>query len=182
MKKTMIQIAMALVVLAGTTLAFDEWTRWLVASERRVQLHHASRVMDTGGFKGRSDLDRPAMISLLEARLGIQPARVINEFGMTELLSQRYSRRGDDRNLLVGPAWLRTRALDPVSLETLPDGVPGILCHFDRANAGSVSMVLTEDLGVTHGETIEWLGRMPGSPPRGCSLATAELLEAQRAG
>jgi len=170
------------VYLLGTTLAFNEWTRWLVARDRRVQLHPESRVMDTGGSKGRPDLDRRAIIGLLESRLGIQPANVVNEFGMTELLSQRYSRGADGLNLLVGPPWLRTRALDPVSLEVLPDGVPGILCHFDLANAGSVSMVLTEDMGVTHGESIEWLGRTPGSPPRGCSLATAELLEAERAG
>ena len=39
--------------------------------------------------------------------------------------------------------------------------------------------VLTEDRGRAHGEAIEWLGRTPGAPPRGCSLAIAELLGAQ---
>jgi hypothetical protein len=69
--------------------------------------------------------------------------------------------------------------LDPVTLEELPDGDEGILCHYDLANLGSVCAVLTEDRGRVAGDGIEWLGRTEGAPPRGCSLATAELLEAQ---
>ncbi|MDH3427700.1 MAG: hypothetical protein OEM23_04620, partial [Gemmatimonadota bacterium] len=78
------------------------------------------------------------------------------------------------------PPWLRTRVVDPVSLAPLPDGEDGLLCHYDLANVGSVVAVLTEDRGRARGDTIQWLGRTPGAMPRGCSLATAELLEAQR--
>ncbi len=98
---------------------------------------------------------------------------------MTELLSQRYGTSDADPILLRGPPWLRTRALDPVTLEELPDGRSGVLCHFDLANLGSVCAVLTEDLGQTRGNDLVWEGRSPGAPPRGCSLAMAELLRAQ---
>jgi hypothetical protein len=66
-----------------------------------------------------------------------------------------------------------------VSLEPLPDGSEGILCHFDLANAGSVIGVLTEDRGRIDSAGLTWLGRSRGAPPRGCSLATAELLAVQ---
>ncbi|HKK08764.1 MAG TPA: hypothetical protein VKA44_07765, partial [Gemmatimonadota bacterium] len=108
--------------------------------------------------------------------------RVVNEFGMTELLSQRYGRGNGPAGaspLLEGPPWLRTRALNPATLEPLPDGEAGVLCHVDLANAGSAVAVLTEDLGRVRDGALEWVGRAPGAPPRGCSLATAELLEAR---
>ena len=111
-------------------------------------------------------------------QLAVSPDAIINEFGMTELLSQRYG-RGEPAFPLVGPPWLRSRVLDPVTLEELPAGETGILCHFDLANLGSVCAVLTEDRGRAVEDGIEWIGRTEGSPPRGCSLATADLLEAQ---
>ena len=56
-----------------------------------------------------------------------------------------------------------------------PGGV-GLLCHHDLANAGSVSAVLTEDLGRAVGDDgIALLGRVAGAPPRGCGLLLAEL-------
>jgi len=112
----------------------------------------------------------------------------VNEFGMTELLSQLYSvpkpsSPGADSSIdppwLLGPPWLRVRALDPNDLSPLPDGEPGLLCYFDLANLGSVCAVLTEDVGRVSAGAVQWLRRSPGAPPRGCSLATAELLAAQ---
>ena len=134
--------------------------------------------MDTGGVKGRSGLERSSVIRGLADALGLAGDSVINEFGMTELLSQRYG-YGDPPWPLVGPPWLRSRVLDPLTLDELPTGEVGILCHYDLANLGSVCAVLTEDQGRIVGDGIEWVGRTPGAPPRGCSLATAELLEAQ---
>jgi hypothetical protein len=54
-----------------------------------------------------------------------------------------------------------------------------VLCHLDLANVGSVCAVLTEDMGKVTDNVVEWIGRSPGAMPRGCSLATAQLLEAQ---
>jgi hypothetical protein len=163
----------------GTTLGFAEWLDRLESGGCRAVLLPADSVlMDTGGEKGRPGLSRAAVVRGLASRLGLPVESVVNEFGMTELLSQRYG-RGDPGVPLLGPPWLRSRVLDPVTLEELPEGDEGILCHYDLANLGSVCSVLTEDRGRIVGEGIEWIGRTEGAPPRGCSLATAELLEAQ---
>ncbi|MFQ5746123.1 MAG: hypothetical protein ACE5HF_02760 [Gemmatimonadota bacterium] len=170
------------VCLLATTLGFDAWMEWLERHAIRVSLPDGSRAMDTGGSKGRPDLSRPSVVERMGDRLGLDPSGVINEFGMTELCSQRYAipgASGSGPTRFAGPPWLRTRALDPVTLAPLPEGEEGVLCHFDLANAGSVSHVLTEDLGRVRGGIVEWVGRVPGARPRGCSLATAELLAAQ---
>lgn len=169
------------VAILGTTLALAAWARRLAAADLRLELPAGSRVMDTGGAKGRDDLARDTVMRELLERLGLPEAAAVNEFGMTELLSQRYA-GGLGRLAHRGPPWLRSRVVDPVTLEERPEGEVGILCHYDLANVGSVLAVLTEDRGRAVGDAVEWLGRTPGSTPRGCSLATAELLEAQREG
>jgi hypothetical protein len=166
------------VCLFGTTLAFDAWTRRLEADGRRIGLPAGSLVMDTGGSKGLEASHRDEILARLERFLGVPPSAVVNEFGMTELLSQRFGSPA----ALIGPPWLRSRALDPVTLEEVPAGEVGVLAHFDLANVGSVCSVLTEDLGSVQDGVLGWVGRTPGSPPRGCSLATEELLRSQAAG
>ncbi len=184
------------VCLFGTTLAFAEWLRRLEESGLSVSLPEGSIAMDTGGSKGRDGPSRERVMEGFAGRLGIAPSSAINEFGMTELLSQRYAplapgagggeRRDDSRPgesggppPLRGPPWLLSRALHPETLEELPEGEVGVLNHFDLANVGSVCSVLTEDLGAVRENAVRWVGRSPGAPPRGCSLATTELLRAQ---
>ncbi len=164
--------------LFGTTLAFDEWTRRLEAAGFGIELPAGSFVMDTGGSKGVETSAREDLLERIHRCLGVPRDAVVNEFGMTELLSQRYG----SPTALLGPPWLRSRALDPVTLEELPDGEVGVLAHFDLANAGSVCSVLTEDLGAVEDGVVRWIGRAHGSPPRGCSLATEELLRSQAIG
>lgn len=167
------------VCLLGTSLGFAEWLdRLRDGRSKEVELPAGSVLMDTGGEKGRPGLTRSDIVRSLAPRLGLTLESVVNEFGMTELLSQRYG-RGDPAAPLLAPPWLRSRVLDPLTLQELPAGEIGILCHFDLANLGSVCCVLTEDRGRKVGDGIEWVGRTEGAPPRGCSLATAELLEAQ---
>lgn len=165
--------------IIGTTLGFAGWLDRLEDGRSpSVRLPEGSAAMDTGGVKGRPGLERSNVVRGLIDRLGLAEDALVNEFGMTELLSQRYG-YGDPPCPLLGPPWLRSRVLDPITLEELPDGEVGILCHYDLANLGSVCAVLTEDRGRIVGEGIEWMGRTAGASPRGCSLATAELLEAQ---
>lgn len=162
------------VVVLTTTLALDAWTRRLATAGAELRLPAGSRIMDTGGAKGREGLRREEVLERARATLGVPPSGVVNELGMTELLSQRYGSPPGGR--LHGPPWLRTRALDPVTLAPVPEGEVGLLCHLDLANVGSVSAVLTGDLGTVRDGAVEHRGR--ASPtPRGCSLATAELLE-----
>lgn len=173
-----IEASESLLVL-GTTVGFAAWLDRLEDGRaRRDSLPPGSMLMDTGGDKGRAGLERSSLVRRLADILGLPLDSIVNEFGMTELLSQRYG-RGDPAAPLIGPPWLRSRILHPVTLEEMPEGGIGLLCHFDLANLGSVCAVLTEDRGRTLGEGIEWIGRTEGARPRGCSLATAELLEAQ---
>src|SRR5690606_12038332 len=111
--------------------------------------------------------------------------------GMTELCSQYYDAGLRDRVLgrsdadspgagrrKVGPPWLRARAVDAETLEPLPEGVPGLLQHFDLANLGSVLAVQTEDIGTVSRDGVHLLGRVTDAPPRGCSIAMDDLLRA----
>lgn len=172
------------VLLAGTAFA---WVHGMDAMDRRglrVRLPEGSRLMETGGFKGRSrELPAGELYRALEERLGIPPERMVNEYGMTELLSQFYQpvlQEGGpadpEERRHRPPLWVRTRILDPTTLRELPPGEPGLLVHLDLANLYSVACVLTQDLGVAVGDGFRVLGRVPGSEARGCSLAMDELL------
>ena len=162
------------VLVAGPTAGFER----LFGSGETFRLGPASRLMDTGGTKGMTrPLSRPGFLRACWSRLGIPGYFCVNEYGMTELCSQRYDSvlrdrvagRSLDRRRLVGPPWLRTRVLDPDTLAEVPAGQPGLLCHHDLANLGSVSVVLTEDLGrAVDDDGIVVTGRVTGAPPRGC--------------
>lgn len=172
------------VLLAGPTAAFAA----LFAQGLRVRLGPGSRLMDTGGSKGLGrPLSRAGFLRACWNHLGLAAYWCVNEYGMTELCSQRYESVLRERfagaslapRRLLAPPWLRTRVLDPDTLAEVPAGVPGLLCHHDLANAGSVAVVLTEDLGRTLGDDgIEVLGRVRGAPPRGCGLLVSQLHDA----
>ncbi|HYV57652.1 MAG TPA: hypothetical protein VE911_08905 [Candidatus Nitrosopolaris sp.] len=172
------------VLLAGPTAAFADLFDACRARRRTLRLGPGSRVMDTGGAKGlRRPLSRAGFLRECWTHLGVAGYSCVNEYGMTELCSQRYDSalvdRFRGRNLaprrLLAPPWLRTRVVDPDTLELVPPGATGLLCHHDLANAGSVSVVLTEDLGRTVGDDgIEVMGRVAGALPRGCGLLLAE--------
>ena len=97
-----------------------------------------------------------------------EPVLALDEPGGGLPLGERFHR---------GPPWVRTRVLHPLSLKPVEDGEVGILAHLDLANLGSVSAILTEDLGrlVPGGFILQ--GRNPGAEPRGCSLAMEDFLE-----
>jgi hypothetical protein len=71
--------------------------------------------------------------------------------------------------------------VDPVTAAPLPAGETGLLRFFDLANRGSVSAVLSGDLAREESGGFVLLGRAPGAPPKGCSIATDELLAAENA-
>lgn len=157
---------------------------------RDLRLPAGSRVMQTGGFKGRS---REVAPDELRARIAdafaVREDHVAGEYGMTELSSQLYEGtlaaavghgRGAARpGLYLAPPWVRASAVDPGSLAPLPDGEVGIARIVDLANVDSAVAIQTADRirGVDGG--IELLGRAPDATPRGCSIAIDELLELQ---
>jgi acyl-protein synthetase LuxE len=176
------------VLVLGVLAAFAQVFDACRARGRTFRLGPASRVVDTGGQKGLArPVSRPAFLRECWTAFGVPGYYCVNEYGMTELCSQRYDSVLDDRfhgrslapRRLVAPPWLRTRVLDADTLAPLAPGKTGLLCHHDLANAGSVSVVLTEDLGRAVGDDgIELLGRAPGAPPRGCGLLLADLVTA----
>ncbi|MEX0907955.1 MAG: long-chain fatty acid--CoA ligase [Gemmatimonadota bacterium] len=174
------------ICILGTSFAFVHWLDRVAARGDRYALPVGSRLMDTGGYKGRSrEVDEEELRGLYRELIGIPASHCVNEYGMTEMCSQFYDSslrdairgRGGDRRKLV-PPWVRTRVVDPESLEPVPDGAVGLLQHFDLANAGSVSAIQTEDLGVVVDDGFRLLGRAPDAVPRGCSVAMDLLLEA----
>ncbi len=148
-----------------------------------LPLPRGSRIMETGGFKGRTaEVDRATLYRRVYRTLGVPESHIVNEYGMTEMLSQAYDcvagqgpPAGERAHRF--PPWVRTRALDPADLAPLPPGRPGLLAHFDLANAASVCHLLTEDYGsVTADGGVRLLGRAPGAAVRGCSLAAEAFL------
>ncbi len=167
-------------LLCGTAFAFVHWLDALEAEGTRLALPDGARIMETGGFKGRSrSLPRPAFYGALEDRLGVDMDRIVNQYGMTELASQFYDsvlREPDAPRRKLGPPWARVRLADPESGADCAPGEPGIVVITDLANTGSVIAIQTADLGRKLADGFEVLGREPGAEARGCSIAADELL------
>lgn len=176
------------VCLLGTAFAFVHYLDRLQAREERYRLPTGSRLVDTGGSKGRSrEVPEEDLRAAYGDWLGIPQDYCVNEYGMTELCSQFYDTTLRERfaghdplpRRKVGPPWVRTRVVDPETLEPLPSGeTDGILRHYDLANLGSVMAVQTDDLGRDVEDGFILLGRASGAPPRGCSIAMDLLLDA----
>ncbi|MEC3964859.1 acyl transferase [Flagellimonas halotolerans] len=125
-------------------------------------------VMETGGMKGRrKELIREELHHILKKGLGVN--KIHSEYGMTELLSQAYS-KGD--GIFNTPPWMQilTRDTeDPLTVQ--PNGKTGGINVIDLANIYSCSFIATQDLGKTHPNgTFEVLGRFDNSDIRGCNL------------
>ena len=154
-----------------------------------LELPPGSRVMDTGGYKGRTrELTRDELVEQIGVRLGIPPTMCENEYGMSELSSQGYlgTIAASVGRPLPGhatpdatrwqPPWFRTRVVDPSTLEEVADGETGLLVHHDLANAWSCAVIRSEDLGIRRGASWEFAGRAPGAELRGCSLRLEDAL------
>jgi hypothetical protein len=79
------------VLLAGTAFAFVQWLEVVGKEGWRVPLPEGSRIMETGGYKGRTRaMSRAELYHSLSGAFGVPAERIVNEYGMTELLSQFY--------------------------------------------------------------------------------------------
>ena len=148
-----------------------------------LPLPPGSRLMETGGFKGRARVvDRVTLYREASARLGLPFGAIVAEYGMTELSSQYYDdpagRETVEPRVKVAPPWLRPIVVDGDG-RPVPRGVVGAIRHVDLANRGSVIAVETEDLGALVPGGLVLLGREHGAELRGCSL-DAETLLARR--
>ncbi len=177
------------VALLGTAAAFAHVMDELENRALRFRLPVGTRLMETGGFKRqRRDIPREEFYAELGKWFGISELYCVAEYGMTEMCSQFYDNVLRERALgrsprlryKIVPPWVRTRVVDPETLEPLPAGRLGVLRHFDLANLDSVMAIQTDDLGVAAPEGFEILGRAAGAELRGCSIAMDQWLTAQR--
>lgn len=119
-------------------------------------------------MKGRrKELIRADLHKKLKAGFGVKT--IHSEYGMTELLSQAYS-KGD--GIFSCPNWMRVLIRDPEDAFTiLPQGKTGGLNIIDLANINSCAFIATQDLGKTHDNgSFEVIGRFDSSDIRGCNL------------
>ncbi len=124
-------------------------------------------VMETGGMKGRrKEITRQEVHQLLSERLGVE--KVHAEYGMTELLSQAYS-KGEGR--YICPPWMKVLVRDEEDPMIVKTTGTGILQVIDLANIYSCSFIATEDMGTVYEDgSFEVWGRLDNSDMRGCSL------------
>jgi len=125
-------------------------------------------IVETGGMKGRrEELSRDILHERLSEAFGIRG--INSEYGMTELLSQAWSRGG---GIFQPTPWMRVYIRDPYDPFTyLKKGRTGGINIIDLANRYSCSFVETQDLGRLHsGNSFEVLGRFDNSDIRGCNL------------
>jgi hypothetical protein len=169
------------VCLAATAFALVHVLDAMEGKGLRLSLPPGSRIMETGGFKGRSrTVAREELYERTCDRFGVGPESIVAEYGMTELSSQYYDCDGSRARLSerrkCAPPWLRACVVGP-DRKTLAQGEIGSILHVDLANRSSCIAIQTEDLGVQYDDEFVLIGREIDAEPRGCSLDAEELRE-----
>ncbi len=151
-----------------------------VGDDTTFVLPRGSRVMQTGGFKGRQrEVPAAELRSELSRIFAIPERAIVAEYGMTELSSQFYEQTlftDLPHGVYAEPPWARVEAVDAESLEVVPDGEIGLAKIIDLMNVDSAVAVLTQDRVRRLARGFELLGRAQGASSRGCSIAIDELL------
>ena len=125
-------------------------------------------VMETGGMKGkRKEMIKEELHKELCKGFGVN--EIHSEYGMTELLSQAYSK---GNGLFRTPPWMKIIIRDAEdSMALLSNNKVGGINVIDLANINSCSFIATQDLGKTYSDdTFEVIGRFDSSDIRGCNL------------
>jgi phenylacetate-coenzyme A ligase PaaK-like adenylate-forming protein len=168
------------ITLCGTAFAFVHLIDHMSERGVLIGLPSASRIMETGGFKGRSrEISRIELYAELKRVLGIPAERIVNQYGMTELGSQFYDsvlRGPSEPRRKLGPPWARVVIVDPETGHEAATGHVGSIVVVDLANTGSVLAMQTGDLGRAILDGFEVIGREPGADTRGCSIGADEIL------
>uniref|UniRef100_UPI0039BE778B LuxE/PaaK family acyltransferase n=1 Tax=Formosa sp. 3Alg 14/1 TaxID=3382190 RepID=UPI0039BE778B len=150
------------VLLIGVSFALLD-----LVEAHQFQLNHTI-IMETGGMKGRrKELIRTELHDILKAGFGVN--EIHSEYGMTELLSQGYSK---GHGVFNCPPWMKILTRDPEDALTIQtDGKTGGINVIDLANVNSCAFIATQDLGkITGDNAFEVIGRFDNSDIRGCNL------------
>ncbi|WP_282112123.1 acyl transferase [Maribacter stanieri] len=150
------------ILIIGVSFALLEFTE-----QYQLSLKDAV-IMETGGMKGRrKEIVRLELHQLLSQGFGVQ--QIHSEYGMTELLSQAYSK---GKGAFDCPNWMKILVRDTEDpLTYLNTGKSGGINVIDLANINSCSFIATQDLGKMNQDgTFEIIGRFDNSDIRGCNL------------
>ena len=153
------------VILIGVSYALID------LCEKGAILNENFIVMETGGMKGtRKEMLKSELHNFLKNGFAVNT--IHSEYGMTELLSQAYSK---GHGLFESPPWMKflIREIDdPLKIKI--DGRTGGINVIDLANINSCSFIATKDLGkLSHDNKLELMGRYDYSDVRGCNLMMA---------
>src|ERR1043166_1509375 len=175
-------------LLIGVTFALVDFAREYPSSLKYTT------IMETGGMKGRrEEMVRHDLHELLRKKFSVDA--IHSEYGMTELLSQAYS-KGD--GIFYCPPWMKILVRDeedPLEVQSSEFRVQspidsrlstaqslltthnsrlttkGVINVIDLANIYSCSFIATGDAGILYGDgSFEVIGRIDNSDIRGCSL------------
>jgi Acyl-protein synthetase, LuxE len=149
------------IILIGVTFALLDF-----AEKYSLPLCHTI-IMETGGMKGRrEEMIRLQVHDSLKKSLGVSV--IHSEYGMTELLSQAYSK---GEGIFNCPPWMKVMVRDEEDPLLVKENGSGVINVIDLANIYSCSFIATDDAGKINADgSFEVLGRMDGSDLRGCSL------------
>ncbi len=158
-------------LLIGVTFALLDFAAFYV--ERKAAPVEHTIIMETGGMKGRKkEMVRPAVHEILKQ--SFQVSTIHSEYGMTELLSQAYSKGNGIFNC---PPWMKVLIRDeqspfeikPPQFGTVAEA--GAINIIDLANIYSCSFIATDDSGQLFSDgSFQVSGRIDNSDLRGCSL------------
>ena len=149
-------------ILIGVSFALLD-----LAEQHQIDLSNVI-IMETGGMKGRrKEMTRTELHAIYKERFNVN--QIHSEYGMTELLSQAYSK---GIGLFETPSWIKILIREPNDpLHLLGANITGGVNVIDLANYNSCSFIATQDLGkIYDNNTFEILGRFDNSDLRGCNL------------
>jgi hypothetical protein len=173
------------ILLLGTAFSYVHLLDYLAEQGLKLKLPPGTRVLETGGYKGRSRaVPKSELHWSIASHLGVTPSQIVGEYGMSELSSQAYDgvASGVPEQTVACedspaqtrhfhfPPWARLRIVSPETGQPVPDGQAGLIQVFDLANVYSVMAIQTEDIAVARGDGFDLVGRAASAEARGCSL------------
>ncbi|HXC98900.1 MAG TPA: hypothetical protein VN048_06135, partial [Verrucomicrobiae bacterium] len=124
------------IVVMGTAFNFVQLADHLENAGLRLTLPAGSRVLETGGYKGRTrSLSKPELHALITHTLGVPASRIVSEYGMSELSSQAYdlqialpnSNPPAHERTFRFPPWARAQIISPETSREVADGETGLI-------------------------------------------------------
>ncbi len=134
--------------------------------KQNFKLQHTI-VMETGGMKGRrKEMVKEELHHVLKKGFGV--TTIYSEYGMTELLSQAYSK---GEGVFTSPPWMKILTRDTNDALNYVTGKTGGINVIDLANLYSCAFIATQDLGKKiDADSFKILGRFDTADIRGCNL------------